>query len=101
MVDHIVDSSQRLGRVDLRTGVGRRRRWSVEEKGRIVAESYMRGPVASEVARRHEITSQHLFARRKAARRGRLVLPADAVPLFVSVVTARRGVQLQQSPAVR
>ena len=39
-------------------------------------------------ARRHEITSQHLFAWRKAARQGRLVLPEDAMPLFVPVVTA-------------
>jgi transposase len=88
MVDHIVDASERRVRVDIRTGVGRRRRWSAEEKGRIVAESYARGAVASEVARRHEITSQHLFAWRKAARQGRLVLPEDATPLFVPVVTA-------------
>ena len=88
MVDHIVDSWQRRGRVDIRTGVGRRRRWSAEEKGCIVAESYAPGAVASEVARRHEITSQHLFAWRKAARQGRLVLPADALPTFVPVVRA-------------
>src|SRR6266446_3820809 len=88
MVDHIVDSSQRRGCVDIRIGVGRRRRWSAEEKGRIVAESYAPSAVASEVARRHEITSQHLFAWRKGAREGRLVLPADAVPMFVPVVTA-------------
>src|SRR5207249_8732672 len=88
MVDHIVDSSQRRGRVDIRTGVGGRRRWSAEEKSRIVADSYAPGAVASEVARRHEITSQHLFAWRKAARQGRLVLPADTVPMFVPVVTA-------------
>jgi transposase len=88
MVDHIVDSSQRRGLVDIRTGVGVRRRWSAEDKGRIVAESYAPGAVASEVARRHEITSQHLFAWRKAARQGRLVLPADALPMFVPVVTA-------------
>jgi transposase len=86
MVDHIVDTSQRRGPVDIRTGVGHRRRWSAREKGRIVAESYARGAVASEVARRHEITPQHLFAWRKAARQGRLVLPADAGPLFVPVV---------------
>jgi transposase len=88
MVDHIVNSSQRWGRVDIRAGVGRRRRWSAEEKGRIVAESHAPGAVASEVARRHEITSQHLFAWRKAARQGRLVLPAEALPMFVPVVTA-------------
>src|ERR1700758_4890294 len=89
MVDHIVDASDRRGRVDIRTGVGRRRRWSDEAKGQVVAESYEPGAVVSEVARRHDITPQHLFGWRKAARAGRLVLPATASPMFVPVVTAR------------
>ena len=67
MVDHIVDASAARGRVESRSGVGRRRRWSEEEKGRIVVESYARDAVVSEVARRHEINPQHLFAWRKAA----------------------------------
>jgi transposase-like protein len=75
MVDHIVDASERRGGVDIRVGVGRRRRWRAEDKGRIVAESYAPGAVVSEVARRHDIMPQHLFAWRKAARAGRLTLP--------------------------
>jgi transposase len=86
MVDHIVDTSGRGQRVDIRVGVGRRRRWSEEEKGRIVAASYASGAVVSEVARRHELTPQHLFAWRKAAREGRLVLPGEDASLFVPVV---------------
>ena len=88
MVDHIVDASERRGRIDIRTGVGRRRRWSDEVKGLVVAESYEPGAVVSEVARRHDMTPQHLFAWRKAARTGRLVLPAADPPMFVPVVTA-------------
>jgi transposase len=42
----------------------------------------------SEVARRHDITPQHLFGWRKAARTGRLVLPITEPPMFVPVVTA-------------
>src|SRR5205814_9991397 len=68
MVDHIVDATAPRGRVEIRSGVGRRRRWSDEDKGRIVAESYAPGAVVSEIARRHEISPQHLFAWRKAAR---------------------------------
>jgi transposase len=92
MVDHIVDASERRGRVDIRVGVGRRRRWRAADKGRIVAESFAPGAVVSEVARRHEITPQHLFAWRKAARAGRLTLPAEEAPMFVPVVPAIREV---------
>ena len=86
MVDHIVDASQPRGRVDIQVGVVRRRRWSDEIKGRIVAESYAPGAIVSEVARCHDISPQHLFAWRKAARSGALSLPADGAPPFVPVV---------------
>jgi transposase len=90
MVDHIVDASAPRGRVEIRSGVGRRRRWSDAEKGRIVAESLAAGAVVSEVARRHEISPQHLFAWRKAARAGQLTLPADGAAMFVPVMLAAR-----------
>jgi transposase len=90
MVDQIVDASEPRGRVDIRVGVGRRRRWSVEAKGRIVAESYEPGAVVSEVARRHDMSPQHLFGWRKAARAGLLTLPADEAPMFVPVVMETR-----------
>ena len=87
MVDDIFDTSRPRGRVEIRTGVGRRRRWSEEQKGRIVAESYLAGAVVSEVARRYEISPQHLFAWRKAARTGLLALPGEEGPMFVPVIT--------------
>src|SRR5436190_15914655 len=68
MVDHIVDVSAPRGRVEIRNGVGRRRRWSNADKGRIVAESFAPGAVVSEVARRHEISPQHLFAGEQLAK---------------------------------
>ena len=88
MVDDIVDTSMSRGRVEIRTGVGRRRRWSDEAKGQIVAESFTPGAVVSEVARRHDIAPQHLFAWRKAARAGLLTLPSDTdtTPQFVPMV---------------
>jgi transposase len=99
MVDDIVDASERRGRVDIRVGVGRRRRWGTDEKGRIVVESYAAGAVVSEVARRHEITPQHLFAWRKAARAGRLSLPAEQAPMFVPVMMASREDAAANTPA--
>jgi transposase len=91
MLDHIVDASKPRGRVDIQVGDVRRRKWSDDIKGRIVAESYMPGAVVAEVARRHGISPQHLFGWRKAARAGEFSLPADETPLFVPVVTELRG----------
>ena len=49
-----------------------RRKWSAERKGEIVAESMQPGVVVSEVARRHNLTPQQLFAWRHDAKQGRL-----------------------------
>jgi len=91
MVEDIFDASKPRGRVDIQVGAGRRRRWSDEVRGRIVAESYASGAVVSEVARRHGISPHHLFVWRKAARAGVLSLPVDEAPLFIPVVTELRG----------
>ena len=39
-------------RVEVLTGLGRRRRWSAEDKAQIVAEAMAPGATVSEVARR-------------------------------------------------
>jgi transposase len=49
------------------TGSGRRRAWSAEQKGQIIAESYGSGETVSAVARRHGLTPQQLFGWRRAA----------------------------------
>jgi transposase len=72
--------------MDIRTGVGRRRRWTAEQKGMIVAASFAPGANVSDVARRHEISAQHLFQWRNAAKAGRLVLPAGDEAMFAPIV---------------
>jgi transposase len=67
--------------------VVRRRRWSDEEKGRIVGEAIAPGAVIADVARRHDLAPQHLSNWIRAAKDGRLVLSADALPAFVPVVS--------------
>ncbi len=76
------------------------RRWSDEDKGRIVAESYAPGAVVSEIARRHEISPQHLFAWRKAARNGQLALAADEAAVFVPVMMAPQKAEVAKRSAL-
>src|SRR6202048_953396 len=68
-------------RIELITGIGRRRRWSSEDKARIVVESLAGGVSVSEGARRHGLTPQQLFAWRREARasfhEGGSAAPAD------------------------
>jgi transposase len=49
-------------------GIERRRRWSRDEKARIVEETLAPGAVASEVARRHGVAQSLLFTWRRLAR---------------------------------
>ena len=86
MVEDIVDTKHGRGRVEIRTGIGRKRRWPDEEKGRIVAEAVAPGAVVAEVARRYDLTPQHLFGWIRAAKDGKFALPADVAPAFVPVV---------------
>jgi transposase len=55
-------------RIELITGAERRRRWSDEDKARIVVESFAPGANVSEVARRNGLSPQQLFAWRREAR---------------------------------
>ena len=86
MVEDIVDTKRGRGHVEIRTGIGRKRRWLDEEKGRIVAEAVAPGAVVAEVARRYDLTPQHLFGWIRAAKDGKFALPADVAPAFVPVV---------------
>lgn len=51
----------RVGRAEV-LGVQRRRRWTPQEKVRIVDETYLPGHSVSLVARRHGIAANQLFA---------------------------------------
>jgi transposase len=59
-------------------------------EGANLAESLAPGVVISEVARRHDLRPQQLFAWRHQARQGRLALPAAELA-FVPVVGAADG----------
>jgi transposase len=76
----------RVSRLDV-ISTGARRRWALEEKQRIVAESYSGPRLVSATARRHGLSASQLFAWRRLARLGRLVVD-DAPVTFAQAVVA-------------
>lgn len=87
MDDHSDDMRRPLPpRMDIYTGGGRKR-WPVELKAQMVAESFEAGAVVAEVARHHGCRAQQLHGWRRMARLGHLVLPASTeTPFFVPLV---------------
>ena len=55
-------------------GAERRRRWTAEQKARIVAESFGSGEPVSWVARRHDLSTSQLFA-------GKFATEGEILPL--------------------
>ena len=73
-------------RLEVITGIGGRRSWSRDDKARIVAESFAARANVSAVARRYGLRPQQVYAWRRLARTGALVLPAEEEVGFVPVV---------------
>jgi len=91
-------------RIELITGIGRRRRWSREDKARIVVESLASGVSVSEVARRHGLSPQQLFAWRRQARallhEGGSAAPADGSAANMAPRLNRRKGRPKPKPAI-
>jgi transposase len=100
MVDTNDDAQLVRGRVEIRTGIVRRRRWRIEDKGRIVAEAVAPGAVIAEVARRHDLAPQHLSNWIRAAKAGRFALPGDDGVAFVPVIAAAEPLRCVKPAAV-
>ena len=97
--DHVSRAEiARAQRLEIFTGAGRRRDFTVEQKASIVAESYQSGNVSA-VARRHGLTPTQLFTWRRAAR-SRVVAALDTAPEFVpAAIEASTGKGLEpQAP---
>src|ERR1700758_4918935 len=83
MTDHTPIS--KVSRLEV-VSTGARRRWTLEEKQRIVAESYGGPRLVSVTARRNGLSASQLFTWRRLAREDRL--SGDAVPALVPVEIA-------------
>ena len=92
------------GVVEIITGRERRRRWSLQDKMRIVAESNEPGSMIRAVAARHGVCESLVFTWRREAREG-LLGPALASPMFLpmqalaSASTAVGPLEERPSPA--
>jgi len=75
----------KVGRIEV-IATGSRRRWSDEEKQRIVAEALSAPRNVSATARRHGLSSGQLFTWCRLARAGKLagMAPGDFAPVVVA-----------------
>ena len=83
-LDPTLEPKREIHRIEVITGAGGRRRWRVEDKCRILAETLVPGAVVSEVARRHGLRPQQLFGWRREARKQ--TAARNPVPAFVPAV---------------
>jgi transposase len=81
-LDHTL-KPQDLHRLEVITGTGRRRRFSDDDKARIIEETLVPGAVVSEIARRHGLSPQQLFGWRRQARQPASASTETSGPLFV------------------
>ncbi len=86
----VIDVSNASGgdfmRYEVMTGVERRRRWSDEEKLSILGAVGIDGETVASVARRHDITRQHIYQWRREMRRKGIMSHRD--PMLVPVEIA-------------
>ena len=83
-VDNAITKPAR--RLEVFTGAGRRRKWSDEDKARMVAEIESSSDSVSGVARRHGLSPQQLFGWRRQVREAQAVILKDDELRFVPAV---------------
>jgi transposase len=85
-------------RLEVFTGVGRRRTWRDEDKARIVAEIATSGDSVCAVARRHGLSPQQLFGWRRQLRDSEAGhSQADELQFVPAVVRVGSGVARQKA----
>ena len=79
-----------MGRMTLITGSERRRRWSADDKARILAEIEEPGAVVAEVARRADVCTSLVYKWRREARK------AASARGFAPVIVESRRLRLRR-----
>jgi transposase len=95
-----------MATVTVLSGPERRRRWSTEQKVRIVEESFAPGAIVADVARRHDVHLNLLHHWRRRAkramdgRRGMTFLPVAVTPQ-VGRSSSAGSIEIELGGAVR
>ena len=87
------------GTIEIITGHERRRRWSTEEKLRIVAESEDPGACVKAVAIRHDVRPSLVFNWRRQVREGRLSATGSAGFMAVRLLASAEPAAPSLPPA--
>jgi len=96
-LDHRLEPEVEVRRFEVINGAMGRRRWSADDRARILEETLLPGAVVSVVARRHGLTPQQLFTWRRQARKA-----TEALPAFVpAVIVAEPPLAAERSTAPR
>jgi transposase len=87
-------------RIEVITGIGRRRRWTAEQKAAIVAETLEAGAAVSAVAQRHGVAASQVFAwRRSACQQASSATRLTFAPVAIGpAAEAKTPVQVGYSP---
>ena len=80
-VDHRLEPEVEVRRFEVINGAIGLRRWTADDRARILEETLAPGAVVSAVARRHALSPQQLFTWRREARKA-----AETFPAFVPAV---------------
>jgi transposase len=91
--------SARLPRLEIITRGERRRRWTPEQKGEIVAESYGRELTPTEVARKHGTSSGQLYTWRHELLGLQAPVVSRAMPRFAEVALTAPSPSVSPAPA--
>ena len=83
-----------MGQMTVFSGLERRRRWSGEERLRILTEAFLPGACVAEVARRHDVSTALVYTWRNKLRQ------SVAEPDFAEAVVDDSGAALTGAPAI-
>jgi transposase-like protein len=91
--------SDTFRRVEVITGVARRRRWPASEKARIVAESYAPGTSATAVALRYGLHRNQIFGWRRQFRDGAAAAANEGTGFVpVAITSCGKGQRTKATP---